>query len=54
MSRLPAGSIGVVYSNTELANAVKQSLRSKFPELNRVSDAVVPKLTAGDVQIRLF
>jgi hypothetical protein len=53
-SRLPADSISIVYSNAELANAVKQTLRSKFPELNRIIDSLVPKLASGDVQIRLF
>jgi hypothetical protein len=53
-SRLSAGSISIVYTNTELANAVKQALRAKFPEMNRVIDSLVSKLTAADVQIRLF
>jgi hypothetical protein len=53
-SRLPAGSISIVYTNTELADAVKQALRPKFPEMNRISDSLASKLSAADVQIRLF
>lgn len=50
------GSISLVYAQQkqQQADEIKAELRSKFPESTRITDAVVPKLNAADIQVRLF
>ena len=55
-ARLANGAVSIVYATqqTELANKIKQELLTKFSDLASLTDTVLPKVGAGDVQLRLF
>jgi hypothetical protein len=55
-SRLPPGTVAFVSSESDssLRNEIEKSLRTKFPEVQKVVDASAPKLAATAVQVRLF
>ena len=55
-SRGPDGTVTLVYTSPKqaLADDVKKELRTRFSDAGGVSDQVATRLSAADVQIRLF
>jgi archaellum component FlaG (FlaF/FlaG flagellin family) len=50
------GSIRLVHTKAteNLANSIRSTLRSKFPEIKEIGDEIKDKMNSGEVQIQLF
>jgi len=55
-NRLASGTVAFVSadSGASLRNEVEKVLRSKFPQVQKVAEAISPKITTSAVQVRLF